>query len=172
MGIGPKKVPAPAVFSEDADGVAPARPYPRLYGEGAAQVREVEDGWAVCVALPPAPPPAPPPAAPAPPDVREVRIPPDWDGVLVVQGGRVGVVQMEEAPEVVRALSRLVGPGACGYLHVIDGALNIGTLEGAGGINVRFAGSNPVVDATPLLKRIEALEAALSALRVDPGPST
>lgn len=159
MGIGPKQA---VVFSEGADGVAPARPYPKLYGGGIAQVVEVEDGWRVSVVLPEVAAPEPLPPA-APPDLREVRIPADWEGVLVVRGGRVGVVALEEAPEVVRVLSGLVGPGASGYLHVVDGALALGTLEGAGGINVRFAGNHPVVDATPLLKRIEALEEALAA---------
>lgn len=162
MGIGPKQ--QQVVFSEGADGAAPARPFPKLYGGGAAQVVEVEDGWQVVVVLPEPPPPPPPPAPAAPPDVREIRVPADWEGALVVKDGRLSVVVLEEAPAVVRALAGLVASKAEGTLGLqANGTLFVATLEGSGGINIRFSGSTPVVDATPLLKRIEALEAALAA---------
>lgn len=159
MGIGPKRTPE----ARSGEGEAPPlRPFARLYGAGAAQVTEVEDGWRITVVLPEAPPPCAP-AAPAspPPALPDLRVPADWQGVLAAKDGRLGVVLLDEAPAWISDVQRALANGAEGVLVLRDGRACHATLEGAGGLNVWYRGQTPVIDASALLKRIEALEAAL-----------
>lgn len=156
----PARRPVPSEPSEGTGEAPPFRPYPKLYGGGAAQVVEVEDGYKVVVVLPDAP--APPMVSPpAPPTIADIVIPVDWEGLLAVSDGKVRVYSPQSLPAAVGALERLGASGADGLVWVQPTGTFVQVVpEGSGGVSVSFKNGVLTVDASALQKRIEALEEA------------